>query len=1431
MNKPIPLPNTGKLDKNSDPLYVRSGDQTDCKGMDFAEEAVFTQTTQAGNVRVLNFGQATLQNQKTRINLPGVYADPVTITFLDINRNVRGTTTVATGGTLSGTKDAIITFLQSLPYSVEFESVSSTLPYLDVTVGYSYADYLIEVTNGTTDILEEAISGTGVGRFMPIGSYDLLDDVFFWLTTQRNVSTQIQNITSVYTSVNSQVGIASFEHELSDFDSVAIGSVVGVPGANGIYTVTVIDANNFYLNNSFFSGAYTSGGTGFKNIYGYGCIGVVVEDAVNDAFNFTPLLRSKRLNFVTKKQIYTPQVQASGDLIQMYYTDNYNVPRVTYYRGAYEVDGCIRVLYPNTGQYAYATLAQEISRQVNTNKFKFEIQDQIQSGGQTIAGNNRYAVRFLTDSLSPSELSLLTPSIPTFAPGYDSLNPATVYGSPSTVTTSKINRMLLSGITPGIFKYVELIYFQYLGEGQTTATAAFNIRRELLAENQTTIVLEHNGNEPSITFFDTQLANQVQPNIIRSADISIIDNRMVDVNVKMGNQVDISAWANTFMYSIVKLPLIGAYTGKTNYEFYDPMATVNHTSYQQYEWYRFYVSGRFKSSGALTNAFFAFDVRFVTIDDYNSFPDEFHFIDSNGYPRRELTGDEMNTYDLGNVSGDLFQFGLELKNIDWGFQINGVPVRDIFSEVCIFRAERVKEVLSDGQIVTSADTAIYQPSGSGAFETVLTEFPQVLLPLLTPVPEYTENRGFVTFYSPDLLFGAEDIKTTNGDQIINFGSLKLVDVFTGTPISTIYNSYLGVYCGLLGTSIPERTSVSSSVFISAGQLGNIGGQRFYKKQNATSAGGGEVASSLVIELGGTVSNVSLNVDDRKYRAIYFRAKKDKYGTANSQIQVLYTGYSIPADFSSGLVYGGDVFTQQTWFKNSYIQVAPPLNYGQAVGYNLISQNITNTNLRLWDSSLVNNQVFLVSTSNFLTWLGNVFPNEDQIADNAGYQLKNNVQYQAVYDPEGQDEGSYSSRTTYSELKPNNSKVDYFRVILPLSFQDAPEIQGEILRALVLNKTLFILQRRGFTHMYFNSQGTLISADAGQVLIGDGSVLQRIGTNLSEFGLAQSGALVRGRSQSGKDTAMWVNSTFTNVLRFGDDGIRNVSLRDNMRLFFNKNLRWANVADTPADGFGITGVWDNDNSNYVFTIKAWRPVVQWNGGVGQIWAAGSMVLNGFITQGIPQIWIANFKTESEPSDRNPAWTKVSIENPDYYNCFTFVYSEIKNGFTFYPYFLPNFYASWKGKFFTGYSDLENIQKSELYLHGDGNPNEFYGVTYDGGQVELVLNWQPNLNKKPLSLHINSNVKPARVEIQSLFRDNELGEVIKESFLLASDFETREGYQYAPIKLETDANGSNEGNSSDMEGVWTKFRIIFPAGVKCKINDSIALISITTRNFTK
>jgi hypothetical protein len=1427
--KAIPMPSNGRLDRDSDLENIRTGNYSNLQGMDFADGDVPQLTTQKGNVFQIDLGEASLQQQKTRININDVTVVLV-VTLKDINGNIKGSSSLGTPGSIAGVKTNIINYLSSLSFGAQFESTGAE-PYLDVTINFSYSDYVLEITGCSTDILKEAISNTGVGRFIPIGSYDLLDSVFYWSTTQRNLPQRLSNVTDVYPANGSFVGITCVGHGLQTFDSVAIGAVNGVPQANGIWTVTVIDADNFYLNTSFFTGAYTGGGTVYKDIYGYGAIGVVVEDFLTDSFNYTPLLRSKALNFFTKKQIYTPQVQVSGELYQMYYTDNFNVPRVTYYRGEFIPDGAIRVLNPTFGQYAYATLKAETSRQINFTGYDLQYETQIQTGGSISAGNARYAIRFLTESLTASELSPLTGPIPVYSPQYVN-DDSVIFGNPSTVSTGKINRVRLSGITPGVFKFVELIYFQYSGEATTVTTLSYVIRREPLSEDQTEIVLEHNGNEPSIALFDTQLANEVQPDIIRSTDNVIIDNRLVDGGVTTGKQIDCRDWVSTFKYSLKKFPLFGSFGAETFNEFYSPEAVVNRVGYQVYEWYRFYAVPVLKSGKSL-NAFFAFDVRFVSQDDYLA-NDEFKFLSTNVTDRRNLAEDEFINYDLGDDSQNLFQYYLELNSVDWNYQIDGVPVRDLFEEVRVYRADLIPEVLASGVFNLAQRYPGADNIGDYAYSVKGNEFTLDDFVYSDFIAE-DQKRNFGSLYSPDTFIGGEIIEFRGGDKLLTFGSQK--SQFSQAVSSAFaQKSFWRIFNGEIGATQKNEYLIESLNILQTGERKFIDGTIEYRKnpELVSAPGGGYSArvgngqGSFVLKLTTEVQNIGSNPDNGLYQALYFRPRSDKYGTTTQNNVTLYCQSKVLLNESSATVFGGDTFTQNTWLKTFYVNNTGSTGQGGAAGCSFVSQNKGNSNLRIWDSSLTNNVLFPVSTQNPITWLENIPANLDQLESNPAYKVLNQVQAQAVYDPENQDTGEYLSRKYWSQFKPNNSAVDFFRIILPLDFQDNPEIQGAIKRLVNLNNRLFTIQERGFTLEYFNNQGQLVSQDAGQILIGDGSVLSRIGNNLSLFGLKQSGAFVRGKSQSGKDTAMWINTTFTNVLRFGDDGIKNVSLRDLNRTFFNRYLKWANIADVPADGYGISGTWDNDNSNYIFTVKAWKPFKKWDANVTYLGGDGTIF--GEIEQGVPQIWIANQASRGvEPADGISQWRRADILDPLYYNCYTFAYSEIKNGFTFYPYFLPNFYAQWKGKYLTANPNLESIDKSKIYLHNEGLPNQFYGVNYPGGVIELTMNWQPNMNKKVLALMINSNIKPERVDIESLFRNEPDGERIKKSFLVTSDFETREGYQYSTIKLELDENGRNDRNTSVMEGVWTKFRIQFPAGVTAKLNDCIVLISDSLRTF--
>src|SRR5690606_16144169 len=116
--------------------------------------------------------------------------------------------------------------------------------------------------------------------------------------------------------------------------------------------------------------------------------------------------------------------------------------------------------------------------------------------------------------------------------------------------------------------------------------------------------------------------------------------------------------------------------------------------------------------------------------------------------------------------------------------------------------------------------------------------------------------------------------------------------------------------------------------------------------------------------------------------------------------------------------------------------------------------------------------------------------------------------------------------------------------------------------------------------------------------------------------------------------------------------------------------------------------------------------------------------------------------------------------------------------------------WNSTFLSSYPDLDSELSATVWQHGIGNPAQYYGVNYPAGFISLVCNWQRNLNKKFFALMLNSSVKPEYVWVTSLFRDEDQGETIKESYLELPDWTTREGYQYSPVKSEIGPEGTND-----------------------------------------
>lgn len=90
-------------------------------------------------------------------------------------------------------------------------------------------------------------------------------DASYPLTTDVVLPGQTTVKTITAASNASPISVTSTSHGFATGDVVYVANVAGNTAANGIWQVTVVDANTYTLNGSTGNGAYTSGGSGTKS--------------------------------------------------------------------------------------------------------------------------------------------------------------------------------------------------------------------------------------------------------------------------------------------------------------------------------------------------------------------------------------------------------------------------------------------------------------------------------------------------------------------------------------------------------------------------------------------------------------------------------------------------------------------------------------------------------------------------------------------------------------------------------------------------------------------------------------------------------------------------------------------------------------------------------------------------------------------------------------------------------------------------------------------------------------------------------------------------------------------------------------------------------------------------------------------------------------
>jgi hypothetical protein len=1371
-----------------------------------------------------------LQNQKVRIYLDSFFTSGEVRLYNNHNQLISAQK-LECGPSLQENKTALINGISLFPRGVSFEQEPpSTLPYLDVEINFYYSDYTLVVINELnenvrTAILQEAICATGAGEWIENGNRERNGVLFRTHTTQEKLRETGEFIQSAQV-YGGRIVLQIEGHGLSQFESFVVSNMVGNGvQLNGVWVADVIDQDYVALYNSipgtisitpFFYEGYI-----FKNPYGLGMFTAQEYLPNTDSYKLTVIAKSKKLNLVSQRQVDLDLDFFDGQY-SAYFTDFYNPHRCIYFIGKITEQMVFTAINPD-GVYAFDTFYDEILCEVNSRKFTIENLPQDQSGGNTPPGTWRYTAYLKTEGNAATEVAPLTEKIPVYAPEYKPTG-YQVYGSVGALT-SKINRVQVTGLTPGVYKYIVLVGVLYSGaDNNAVATSAFEIREEQLGPDQTSIVLEHNGNELDTRAFDIRKLNVTREDALLVGCNVLGQNRLFRGNIVTTRSIDIRAWVAKFKYSIKRFNLYGSYGAETVEEFYKPESSV-YTGYQQYEWYRFYVAAKSLITGTITDATFCFDVRFLSQADY----DANEFISTNITDRRDMNGDDFVDYDLGDDQQNFFQYYLRLKGVDWDFQIEGVPARELFSDVYICRCERVKEVLADGEIVLTSATIFYNSNleqESSYFET------RAFVNLVT------EGRNFFPFYSPDILFGINSITETVGDKLLSFGAQKRSQILQYPSAGPLDNSWV-INWGITSVTSPVEVDVTNVGYVDTALDGIIGGNRLTKRVLQTPGSGisgepgtfsGVNPGSPVIKTAEPIFNNSPYQDFGVYRVLYFRRKKDKYGSIfSSGSNVVFTGAVIPSGEQEGNVFGGDVYSQQTWFKRQYISTENP--NGNAIGENIISQNGINTNLRIFDPESTTSWLFPQKSPNAALWLGFTIEQvPDQIIKNSAYQAITQSQFLYVYNPSDVARNLKPSQIQYSDLMPNGSQTDFRRTWPPLNFRDNPLTFGSIQRLDFFNGELFTLQERNITREFVSNTGRLGTLEDGSVIIGDGSVLDRKGINLSVMGSRHPWSYVRALNDSGTDVRYWINDELDSFMRKGPDGIVNLSERKNMSLFFRKRLRFIKGKTNPAGGQGVHCVWDNIGKNVIITARGWKDSENW--AVDNQYSAGTTVLLGE-EYGIPIMYLCLFFNQSTSENMpgtpegNAFWERVSIENTDYYSVFTLVFNEKANAFWQRHTFYPKIYATHNNRYFS--PNPETGSQGDVYRYRDGETLVFFGLEHEG-YMQTILNYKPSLLKKFIALAYTSLRNPIKVKVESQFIseagiDNRVTEMNRDT---PGDMKYRENQSYVIIKNSFNSQGQTNRRTPQIKGLYAIITTYFKAREFQKINDIHVGIRLAQRN---
>jgi hypothetical protein len=573
-DQPVRFTPLGNLDKDSEYKLVGKGNYIDAldiiKQDDSSQVSGTIQPTQR-NKHAFSLGSVQAQNKKYRVTVDGDATKSHAIKFLSTKRDRRITTGSGTGGSVAF--DGTIASLQSqfnasnLPGAFQVTVSGNTIEF--ELVAYNYYQWYLESV-GEDDVsvvcIQEAIPTDLAGPLKDIGSYDLLGDLFVFSTTQDNEPTEIEaEIIGVGPNAPNLTPPPAFvfggplttltfnaEHGLQEGQWIRITDSTA-PWLNGTFVVNSVTSPTGIeiVTDTAWGASHEPHIIGQEKTFihpvGIGEIGVAQKNNSTESWDYTRLLRSVELNFVSKHKIDCHSHEDSVGK-NVYYTDDYNNPRLFKYRGLIEQDGALN-FNNNLNEYSYDSISPQSSLIAVSPAFEFSFVNQSQSGGALMSGNKYYYARLVLPGGDTTGWSSSSPAVSVYDINSNA-EPRYIAGDKPVIQTSKSNTLSLTGSSLRFFRgsEVELAVLEEI-DG---VLSSYIFQKRVIERDE--VIFTHTGIERNQIALDvSEIAIQSESFIpVKAKNIRSIDSRNVLSNIETLDKINLTDWVKTFRHSIRK---------------------------------------------------------------------------------------------------------------------------------------------------------------------------------------------------------------------------------------------------------------------------------------------------------------------------------------------------------------------------------------------------------------------------------------------------------------------------------------------------------------------------------------------------------------------------------------------------------------------------------------------------------------------------------------------------------------------------------------------------------------------------------------------------------------------------------------------------------------------------------------------------------------